>query len=501
MKIASNSLENSLSNATLPSKHDISNSSNVINHDNAIASEVKGSSIQKSVIWDISTVLSTIFTFSDFKDLIKFNTVCKKWNIVTNPTIHRSLKLFRRNDIQNIAHGESLNKNARVDAEVEQCIANNSKFSCLVKEFKFCNFIPQHRTEQFFNTFKFITSLTILNIGLSYESFISVIKPLAQLEELKLENIGIKTDDGGESNAEPHALPYTLTRLKLNIISLTGNVDLFAQTINSHINLKEFRYLTYDRTGFLEPFNKSYPSLKLLEFDSHRLESDQILLKVIENNNGLNSIKFKLPYISDSILDNINTHLTSLEELSLSTYSDHSVDISESLFKFNQPTSIKKLILRWEYLSSTSLDSILLNCPCLKDIELQLTDDWKNWIDILHSRCLNLQKITYIPWINYYGKERNRFNQEFYNYTFSNNTSQIGNTLVDLTLANFNFNIAKSSYFKDFAKLKSLTFTTPYNFNCCEWNNKLNSEIWSDYRLKEYKCSSTVLIKLEKFEI
>jgi hypothetical protein len=498
MKIASNSLENSLSNASLHSKRGVSNNSNITKHDNNIDLELKGDNMQKSVIWDISQVLSTIFIFSEFKDLTKFNTVCKKWNIVTNPIIHRSLKLFRRNDIQNIAHGESLNKNAKADAEVGECIANNSKFSYLVKEFKFCNFISQHRTEQFFNTFKFITSLTIVNIGLSYQSFISVIKPLEQLEELKLENIGIKTDNGMESNAEAHILPYTLTKLKLNIISLTGNIDLFAQTINSHNNLKEFRYLTYDRTGFLEPFKKCYPSLKLLEFDTHRLESDQILLDVIENNTELKSVKFKLPYITDSTLNHINTHLTRLEELSLLTYSDHSIDISESLFKFSQPTSIKKLTLRWEYLSYTSLDSILLNCPYLKDIELQLTDDWKNWIDILHSRCLNLQKITYIPWINYHGKERNRFNQEFYNYIFSANTSQIRNTLVDLALSNFNFNIAKSIYFENFSNLKFLTFTTPYNFNCCEWDNILNSESWPDYKLKEYKCSSTVLIKLAK---
>jgi hypothetical protein len=45
------------------------------------------------MLWDIGSILSNIFVYTDHKDLIEFSTFCKKWSDIIIPIIHKNIKL------------------------------------------------------------------------------------------------------------------------------------------------------------------------------------------------------------------------------------------------------------------------------------------------------------------------------------------------------------------------------------------------------------------------
>jgi hypothetical protein len=189
-------------------------------------------------IWNINSIFSNIFAFSDHKDLVNFNVICKKWNHLTNPIIHKSIKLQRRRAFQSKDHNKGLIKSAKLDAEAEMCIINNSKHAPFIKEFQFNDKLNPKRAMQFFETFRFISNLTIEGVSMTQYQFINIISPLNQLQELNIKCLIVRKVFNCNT-AERPALPQSLTKLNLGTVYLYNNPELFIQTINSHRNLIE----------------------------------------------------------------------------------------------------------------------------------------------------------------------------------------------------------------------------------------------------------------------
>jgi galactose-1-phosphate uridylyltransferase len=130
--------------------------------------EVNTKSSQKSTIWSISSILSNIFNYVDRKDLIVFSTVCKKWNSVINPIIHKTIKL---NCKTKLFFANSDNRDKR-DAELIECISNISKHAKFVKEFRYNTKLEPQRAIEFFQTFRFISNLVIEYCDMGQDQFL-----------------------------------------------------------------------------------------------------------------------------------------------------------------------------------------------------------------------------------------------------------------------------------------------------------------------------------------
>ncbi|KXN66385.1 hypothetical protein CONCODRAFT_11801 [Conidiobolus coronatus NRRL 28638] len=142
-------------------------------------------------IWNIGSIRSNIFAYTEFKDLVNFNTVCKRWNNVSNHIIHKTIKLKRRWDIMKQIYGKRFNSAANIE-EVDECISNNAKNAPFVKEFNYNYKLNPLRAIKVFETFRFICYLTIGSCDMSQGQFLGMISPLNQLRELTLSYLRIK---------------------------------------------------------------------------------------------------------------------------------------------------------------------------------------------------------------------------------------------------------------------------------------------------------------------
>ncbi|KXN64927.1 RNI-like protein, partial [Conidiobolus coronatus NRRL 28638] len=442
-------------------------------------------------IWSINSIISNIFAYTEFKDLVKLNTVCKRWNNVANPIIYRSIKLQRRRAFQNKDHEKNLVKSAKTGAEAELCISNNAKHAPFIKDFKFSEYLKPQTAIKFFETFRFISNLTIERVSMSQDQFISMIIPLSQLQELNLRSIGIKKIVAKKYITEPAVLPQSLKKLSLEHIDLYKNPELFIQTINSHMNLIEFKYNYYKTVEFLDPFLKNYPTLKSFEFNNAQLDDTQSLIKVFQFNPQLTCLKSGPSNFNNNLISNINHHLTNLEEFSFKEIYVHNRDASTVVSKFSQFTNIKKLSLSNDKLSECTINSILLNCPdleelnlrsesiyrasisnisfkfpttiklkkltinCdyytkssfdtilpmfshLKELNIKLPIEWKDCIQYIARKCTKLEYLTILPPKTAYGQEMDRLNQELHQNIFLNSNSVYKSTLKHLTLNGLN---------------------------------------------------------------
>ncbi|KXN64565.1 RNI-like protein [Conidiobolus coronatus NRRL 28638] len=355
----------------------------------------KSEVVQQNSIWNINSILSNIFKYTEKNDLIKFNTVCKRWNDVTNPIIHKTIKLQRKRAFQNKDHDKRFNKAAKTDAEVEMCIANNSKHAKYIKEFNFNENLEPQRAIKLFETFKFITNLTVGG-SMSQDQFISMIIPLTQLQELNLSSLGIKRIIKNKFISEPAVLPASLTKLTLGRVYLYKNPELFIQTINSHTNLIEYKFSSYNGANFLDPFFKNYPTLKIFDYNHEKINHSQSLIKVFESNSHLKTLKLSLSCYNDALITSISSHLINLEEFNFSEiYSYPETQIS-IISKLSHPTKIKKLNLSWDKLSQCSVNSILLYCPYLEELYLKHAPSYLNTasdISIESSKLANIKKL------------------------------------------------------------------------------------------------------------
>jgi hypothetical protein len=468
--------------------------------------------IDKSKIWDNDDVLWVIFSFSDHKDLIKFNIVCKRWYHVSNPIVHKSIKLLRNVSIINKSHDKSLGKKGKIDAEVGECIENNTKYAHLVKECSYCEKIELHRTIQFFETFKYISQLALSFIDLSQDQFLSIISQLDRLKELSFEHVDIKYLARNSIYKNSIQLPSSLTKLSLKFVKLMNDPVLFFQTINSHTNLKELKFETYHEHGFLEHFCKGYPSLKTFEYinENDDYEISRQLLDTIQFNSQLTKLTLVLKWMDTELARHICRYLVNLEILNLFEYRRLDPPHSPLYLKFSQPINIKKLKLVWDkltpcsiesiilncpnledlelsfyrsyrkadplllnlskstkinklkikcdHLNESALDSILLNCPRLRELEVQIPKSWKEWINSIGSRCLSLEKLTLFPTNAIYLEERKLFLQELNEMKFLTNNPSYQSTLTNLTLHEFSLKSLNPEYISKFSMLQSIKF-------------------------------------------
>ncbi|KXN67430.1 hypothetical protein CONCODRAFT_10512 [Conidiobolus coronatus NRRL 28638] len=411
------------SKVDLSSKLSISKKAKTIKRTGKKAVEVKKKDNRQSNIWNINTLLSNIFAYTDHKDLVEFSTVCKKWNNITNPIIHKTIKLNRSWDILNQVHDKRLKNHSKIGADVIECISNNAKHAHLVKELNFDHSLKPQRAIEVFETFKFINKLTVESCEISQDQFIGMVSPLTQLQELTLCGLDIKRIIYKRLYKEAAQLPSSLNKLSLSV-RLIDNPDLFIRTINSHRNLVEFR-CSNSNYIFLEPFYKSYKNLLKFEYLNDQLQSPESLIKVFEQNQQLISLKLNLKFWSSELTSYISSQLINLEELSLTEYGYYYQDYTNIFLKFSQPTKIKKLNLEWLRMSNCSLDSILLNCPQLEELALnrinscqqpnteilinlcksakikKLSIDFQNLkgpiLETLLSSCYHLNELKWIP--------------------------------------------------------------------------------------------------------
>ncbi|KXN66860.1 hypothetical protein CONCODRAFT_11208 [Conidiobolus coronatus NRRL 28638] len=501
-RVLRSALKNSQIKEDLTSKLSVCKKSKVIKRNTKKKLVDKSEGSQQNNIWSISSIISNIFEYTDFKDLVEFNTVCKRWSHLTNPIIHKTIKLQRKRAIQNKIHDKRFNKAAKTDAEVE--IRNYYEPRSVYKHDNSINSAP----------------------GVSFKA------------------VGIKKIIKGKFITEAAVLPQSLTKLAIQNIYLYKNPELFVQTINSHTSLSEYKFNLYCGSSFIDPFFKRYSTLKTFEYNCGQLDQSQSLIKVFKSNPQLETLKLWLSCCNDELMTSISRHLVNLEEFYFIELYAYRRDKTSIISKFSQPTKIKKLNLAWDRLSICSLNSILLNCPYLEELcldnfsklqdldsdisiclskssnikklnlkygnlnvsllnsvlmncrrlkvlDIQLPREWKECIKVIGSTCIELEKLAIWPSNKIYGQERNTFYQELYEIEFLSSNSLYKSTLKHPILNQFNFYDSKAEYFKNFQKLKYIEY--PYqiypNRSISNQEIEYNKDLWPNYNLvqKNYK--------------
>jgi hypothetical protein len=516
--------------------------------------EVKNENTQQNRIWNINSILSNIFAYSDHKDLLEFNTVCKKWNNLTNPIIHKTIKLDNRWDNSMRYHYKKFGNAAKIDEDVVECISHNAKHVNLVKEFKFSFKLRPLRAIEVFEAFRFIFRLTIGWCDMVQGQFLGMINPLTQLQELTISSLTIKNIFRKNLYNKAVQLPSSLKKLTLGYIKLIDNPELFIQTINSHSNLVEFSANSYTNSKFFKPFYKLYPRLLIFEYDNQYQQTPQHLFEIFENNPQLMSLKLSLSGWSKELVSHISNYLINLEQLKLYKYGSYNRDNKGFIVEFSQPTKIKKLILVWGSLSNCSLNSILLNCPDLEELDLNLSTcykesnsvkslnlsntarvkklaitcdalgegvfdslllncpninelsiilpyKWKEAIKSIYERCANLQKLNIFPPNEIRGKELDAFYREFYGSEFFTNYPKCKHTLANLTFNSHRVQDSKAEYFKNFEKLKSIKFLKQYkiDFKSSNLEAEIDMDLWPGYRLLITNGNSDPNVEMKRY--
>jgi hypothetical protein len=511
---------------------------------------------QQNNVWNIKSILSNIFAYTDRKDLIEFNTVCKKWSQVINPIIHKTIKLNRSSDITNGIYDKGLNSVVMIDAEVVECISKNVKHAPYVKEFHYIYDLKPQRAIEVFETFRFISNLSIEDCNMSQDQFLGILIPLNQLQDLTLNNIYINSIITNKIHNEAAQLPYTLKKLRHGCIQLVDNPELFVKTINSHNSLVEFTSNSYTNNEFLEPFYKPYPSLLNFELVNIRLHKFESLFAIFKNNPQLISLKLSSAFLENELVSHISTHLINLEELKFSKNEYYYREHNDTTVKFSQSTKIKKLNLHLNSLNDCSLNSILLNCPELEELDLNPFTDytnpnsvkslnlfnptklkklaincdaldkgifdsvlfncphisdlniklpckWNEAINSIYINCANLEKLTICSSINMRKQELDIFYQEFYVTRFFTDSPKCKSTLTHLTLNNFTIHDSKAEYFIKFKKLKYIKYPyQPKSFSAegNEFGTDMN--LWPGYILLKSNNSNMVYdAELRRYKI
>ncbi|KXN66235.1 RNI-like protein [Conidiobolus coronatus NRRL 28638] len=439
--------------------------------------EQKNEYKRQNKVWNISSILFNIFVNSDHKDLVEFSTVCKKWNQLIIPIIHKNIKLIRN-------YGRIFSFDDKIDAEVMECISNNAKYAPFVKELNYIYKLESQRTIEVFQTFRFICNLNIGNCDMSQDEFLNVISPLTQLQELTLSNCSIKKVITERLYKEAAQLPSSLKKLRVWHIRLLDNPELFVQTINSHNNLIEFSDLSDYDSEFLKPFFKPYPSLINFEYKNQQLQNPQALIKVFEHNPQLISLKLDLTCWTSQLVSHMNSYLINLEELKLSKKEANSRDYTDFIVKFSQSTKIKRLNLKWDNLSNCSLNSILLNCPQLNELNIILSYKWKETIKSICEKCTNLVRLNIRPSYRVLELELDLL-QEFYKTEFFTGNYKFNSTLTHLTLKMFKVTNSRAEYFNSFKSLKSIKYRNQFRAGISIFNGgaEVNMNLWPGYRL------------------
>ncbi|KXN65727.1 hypothetical protein CONCODRAFT_12602 [Conidiobolus coronatus NRRL 28638] len=486
------------------------NVSNCLEYSKNIASTYTGKNSASSTeiakrnsIWDIDLILSKIFAYSDIKDLIKLNTVCKRWCHLTRSIIYRRIKLLRSRDIISNRYMGIMNTATMRYAEIDDCISNNAIHAHLIKEFTLSEQIQSKNIVNFFKVFSFIENLTLSGVKMCQGIFLDIINPLTHLRELNLERFHATWEPVKGDLWEAVQLPSSLTKLTLSNVHIEDDPPLFIKTINSHRNLIEFSFKGINHRRILDQFIKLYPTLKYFEYRiDHRIENIEFLYSILEFNPQLLALKLELQKWRKALINNINRHLTNLQEFSFESAFKPVVPLDD-IFYFSLSSKIKKLKLSPQFLTSNSLNSVLKNCPelielslicsknhlyfdnytlnisapiniskleinftsladtsfdsilifCahLKVLDIKLPINWLDWMNIIRKRCSNLEQLTLSISIPTH-KEQHEF------YEALSNNSAFSTTLTHLTFKDVSFHSARAEYFANFPNLKSIKF-------------------------------------------
>jgi hypothetical protein len=506
----------------------------------------------RNEIWDIKSIVSDIFTYVDIKDLLEFNIACKQWNTLTNSMVHKSVKLLRKEFNKLEISDEKRSKATQIDMEVCEFIANNSKYSRYIKQLNFCESIKPERAIEFIETLNCLTKIQFSNVEISQDQFICMVKPLNKLEELILSFVTVKEIFRKRLCIEAIQLPPTLAKLSINHLTIAGNAELFVQSINSHVNLKEFEHYSYDDSVFITPFYKHYPSLQYLTYSNQNLKSPEYFIKIFESNPQLLNLKLWIECSNDELSNSICKNLTKLEKFEMVSYTPFVLDDQEPHIKFCQPTNIRKLALTCANLSSdsfnsilqncpvleefilgirsyvyidylfslnlekninikklkitypslteSSLDSILLNCPRLEELDISFPRKWKGYSEVISRRCFKLKHLSLYKINQSLTQDYNNNLNDYNSLRFLLGSFQFKSTLISLKLKSFNFKYINSAYFQNFPKLKVILFTVQNIERHKNLNEiDINMDLWPSYKLKKTRKSiSTYDIKLVK---
>jgi hypothetical protein len=460
--------------------------------------ESKAKSGLSNDIWNLGFIMSEIFSYLDYRDLVEFNTACKKWNQLTYSRIHKGIKIFSDKYIENRARDSSLYNVYNIDREAEKCINNNAKYSQLIKEFTLSvNLFPKRLT-QFFETFKHLKLLTINNVKMTEEQFVNVVKPLTRLEELKFEFTTITEIVRKSIYRQPFQLPSTMKKLAIKGKCFEGNADQFIETINSHSNLTEFTVTSGDNEIFLTPFLNHYPSLKVLEYQVESTENYEVLYDIFESNPQITVLRLGLKYLDDDFFSNVQDNLADLEELCLNKQFASTQFDSDIIQIFTMPTKIKKLELFIDNMSQISLDLIIKNCPELTDLKAQFPKDWRNLTNAIGAKCTKLERLTLLSHMGLGRSEMQKFHQELYEEEFLTKERRYKDTINELTLSYFNFIDSKVEYFEQFTKLEKLKFLNQIGYGRSSTKIDPKIPLWPNYKVKTVNNDRIIDVELEK---
>jgi hypothetical protein len=432
-------------------------------------------------------LLVKIFNFLDIKNLLKFSTVCKKWNKLINPLINKRLRLLRPNYISSGYHDPNLSRDEQFLEEVGECIRVKGKYSNHIREFKLNKRMSVDLSIDFFETFCKLTKLHVDNIKLSQDLLINCIKPLVNLKTLDLSKLKITESPNNRFQLEAIKLPDSLTKLYLTEVQFLGDPQLALETLNSHSNLMEFRIEVTNIPELLTPLKQNYPTLqKLLICDgcyqNFIINSDE----VIKNNEQLLELEIHSIAISTSLMNLINEKLIKLKVLILNriltTYSDHSED-----FMFTKFTQLEKLIIYWYGLEPASIDSILTHSPMLSDLQIQIGSEYASLTPIIRDRCKNLKNLTFdVIQVNSLGFRENLSLDSFFDLELIQTNYPMANNLTSLNLGNFNLLNLQPDHLNQFENLKIIQFDNfDSKFNLGEANLiKENFSKFGGWKLK-----------------
>jgi hypothetical protein len=161
-------------------------------------------------------------------------------------------------------------------------------------------------------------------------------------------------------------------------------------------------------------------------------------------------------------LNSILLNCPDLEELDLNPSTSYKEPNSVKSLKLSKSTRVKKLAIECDALGEGVFDSLLLKCTHLNELNITLPSKWKEAIVSIYERCTNLQRLEIRSPRRIHEQERSIFLQEFYETEFFTSSPKCKSTLTHLTLKGFNAPNSKSEHFKYFERLKYIKY--PFEF-------------------------------------
>jgi hypothetical protein len=241
--------------------------------------------------------------------------------------------------------------------------------------------------------------------------------------------------------------------------------------------------------------------LSLIKCNSYTFEYTDIDLKFSQPTK-IRKLQLAWYKLGNCSLDSILQNCPHLEELALNQYDNYQIPDSELYIKFSKPIMLKKLEIHCNALSEGNFDSILLNCPYLNDLSINLPYKWKELINSIYLDCKNLKRLELRP-RRIYQEEFDNFIDEFYKTEFFTCSPRCKSTLTHLNLKGFKAVDFKAEYFKNFESLKSIKFLNQsiIYYNGIPQEIKIDMSLWPGYILLKTNYIMDYEIELKRYQI